>query len=298
MSGGALLLRPRETVPAGAQLGFSVAIRERIVVVGAFREGGTGAAYRFDEETVEEPPQPLLLLPDGPLRTSEGGSAPLEIQLTGPPPIANVTVSLETSDPTAGTVSPDRLTFTSANWGSGKTVQVTVTGQDDALCDGSQSYEIRATAASTDLRYNGLSDTVRVENADDEVACLAVAERTVCTDGGGTVVYTIALSNEASGVPDAPAELRDILPSGVTVVTASADRGIATADPVANSVRWTGTVPAAGEAATIITIVAALDESPGPVLENRALLTYDRDGRGHFEALPIGFEDGGILPCP
>lgn len=281
-----------QTVPSGAQLGFSVAIRGGIVVVGAFRERGTGAAYRFEETDQEPPPPPRLVLSAGPLRTSEsGGSASLEVRLTGPPPSANVTVSLVTSDPTAGTVSPDRLTFTSANWESEQTVQVT--GWDDAHCDGSQSYEIRATTASADPRYAGLSQAVPARNADDERACVSAA-LAVCTDGGGTVVYTITLANAVSGAP-APAELLDVLPPEISVVTASADRGTATADPIANSVRWTGTVPAT------ITIVAALDVPPGPEVKNHADVTYARDGGGHLETVSteeVVFVAGEVIPCP
>jgi uncharacterized repeat protein (TIGR01451 family) len=394
MSGGALTLRARETVPAGAQLGFSVAIRNGTVVVGAFREGRTGAAYEFvpairldlevakvqesartvtvtvratervsrdvtvqistedgtatagadyralsghnvtlragetsadvtieilqdsrceDQETflvdlfdppggeavqtvtvtiVDDDPGDLELAPDPPRTFEDGTPAPLSVRLTCPP-FAPVKVSLEGP---AG-FSPAELTFTEEDWSRPQTVSVT--GPDNETCETVDiSYPVRATATSADDRYDGVSRTIFAENADDELACLSITERTVCTDDGGTVVYTIALSNEASDGPGAPAELRDILPSGITVVTASADRGIATADPVANSVRWTGTVPAAGDGAATITIVAALDELPGPVLENRADLFYVRDGRGHRETLPVAFEDVEILPCP
>ncbi|HKH44799.1 MAG TPA: hypothetical protein VKM72_09060 [Thermoanaerobaculia bacterium] len=284
-----------QTVPGGAQLGFSVAIRGEVVVVGAFREGGTGAAYRFeetDQEPPPPPPPPRLVLSAGPLRTSEaGGSASLKVRLAGPPPSANVTVTLITSDSTAGTVSPDRLTFTAANWESEQTVQVT--GQDDALCDGTQSYEIRARTASADLRYKGLSGSVPAENADDELACVTAAME-VCTDGGGTVVYTITLANAAPGAP-VPAELLDVLPPEVTVVTASADQGTAIADPIDNSVRWTGTVPAT------ITIVAALDVPPGPEVKNHADVAYVRDDRGDLQTArtdEVVFVAGEVIPCP
>lgn len=239
----------------------------------------------------------LLLVPAGPLRTSEaGGSIPLVIRLAVQP-TANVVVALSAGedagdDPPEGSVSPARLTFTSKNWERGQTVQVT--GRDDAFCDGDRAYEIRVTTTSRDPRYAGLSLSIPAENVDDELACLSAAQ-TVCTDAGGTVVYTIVLANSVSGVPDAPARLDDILPLGVSVVTASADRGTATTDTVANSVRWTGPVPAAGDETTI-TIVAALDGPPGPELDNEAEVTYDRDGRGHVESFLVVFGD--VIPCP
>jgi len=230
------------------------------------------------------------------LNTSEGGTTErLRVHLTCPPE-SEVTFSLSTSDPTAGIVSRDHLTFTDQTWATDQ--EVKVVGQDDALCDGDQTYSvvIQAIGSTEDPRYKGFSRSIPAENADDELACLS-AEKMVCIDGGGTVIYTISLLNSVSGVPDAPAELLDILPGGVSVVTASADRGTATADPVANSVRWTVPVPAGGEAATI-TIVAALDDPPGPALGNQAEATYDRDSRGHRETLQIVFSAEDVVPCP
>jgi uncharacterized repeat protein (TIGR01451 family) len=230
------------------------------------------------------------------LNTSEGGTTEtLRVRLTCPPE-SDVTFSLSTSDPTAGIVSPDQLTFTNQTWATDQDVQVV--GQDDALCNGDQTYSvvIQAISSTEDPRYKGLSRSIPAENADDELACLS-ADKTICIDGGGTVVYTISLLNSVSGVPDAPAEFRDILPGGVSVVTASTDRGTATADPVAGSVRWTVPVPAGGEAATI-TIVAALDDPPGPALGNQAEATYDRDSRDHRETVQIVFSAEDVVPCP
>lgn len=405
-SGGAL--RPRETVPAGAQFGFSVAVRDEIAVVGAFRENGTGAAYlfqlvppvelgvatevrevetmlsvglrthdgnpvardvtlriqtlagtakeraaetdegdylRLDREVTlhagesttqvgvihlfpdnvceeretfqvilsdpsgtriqavevaiidDDSSGRLELSPSALLHTSEDGtSAALNVHLTCRPN-ADVNISLSSSDDTEGAVSPDHLKFTPANWDTDQALQVT--GQDDALCDGLQTYSLEVRATSADPRYAGLSQSIPAENADDERACLS-AEKTVCTDAGGTVIYTISLANSLSGVPATPAELRDVLPPEVSVVTASADRGMATADPIANSVRWTGPVPAAGDAA-IITIVAALDVPPGIEVRNHADVTYIRDGRGNLQTVrtnEVAFVAGDVIPCP
>src|SRR6185436_18082642 len=138
-------------------------------------------------------------------------------------------------------------------------------------------------------RYKDLAfpAPLNFKNTDDERAFFAVADKSVCTDGGGTVVYTISFTNSCPGKPDAPAELLDVLPPEVSVVTA-------TADPIGNSVRWTGLVPT-GEAVTI-TIVAALDGPPGPELDNRADLIYDRDGRDPRETVPVVFS--AVVACP
>ena len=61
-------------------------------------------------------------------------------------PTADVTIGLSSSDTTEGTVSPASLTFTPANWSTAQTV--TVTGVNDDVVDGNQSYTI-VTAAAT-----------------------------------------------------------------------------------------------------------------------------------------------------
>ncbi|MEK9837398.1 MAG: Calx-beta domain-containing protein, partial [Deltaproteobacteria bacterium] len=52
----------------------------------------------------------------------------------------NVTISISSSDTTEGTVYPSQLVFTKSNWNSEN--QITVTGVDDNVSDGNQSYSI------------------------------------------------------------------------------------------------------------------------------------------------------------
>jgi uncharacterized repeat protein (TIGR01451 family) len=126
------------------------------------------------------------------------------------------------------------------------------------------------------------------------VACLD-ASQTVCTDAGGTVIYKISLANVLADVPDTLASLQDTLPLGVSVVTASADRGTATADPVARSVHWTGPLPAAGDK-VIITIVGALDELPSTAAQNHPTVTFVHDGRGHLRSEDVSVASEEVCP--
>ena len=83
--------------------------------------------------------------PTGGLVTTEaGGNATFTVVLNTQP-VADVTIGLSSSDTGEGTVSPNSLTFTSGNWSSVQTV--TVTGVDDAIGDGNQSYTIVTAAA-------------------------------------------------------------------------------------------------------------------------------------------------------
>ncbi len=106
--------------------------------------------------------------PTGGLTTSESGApAAFSVRLNTQPS-ADVTVNLSSSDASEGTVSATSLIFTSLNWNSFQ--QVTVTGVDDTLIDGDQSYKvILSPAISTDSAYNGLKpDDASVINLDND----------------------------------------------------------------------------------------------------------------------------------
>ncbi len=101
------------------------------------------------------------------LSVSEKGTAvTFTIALTKLP-VTDVTIDLTSSNSTQGTVSPAKLTFTSANALTPQTV--TVTGVDDGIADGTQAFAIiTSTTQSTDASYNGLSvDDVGVTSFDD-----------------------------------------------------------------------------------------------------------------------------------
>ncbi len=82
-------------------------------------------------------------------------------------PTSDVTISLSSSNTTQGTVSPSSLVFTPAN---GTTPQiVTITGVDDLIVDGNQSFSIVTSAtASSQANYNGLAvEDVVLTSVDD-----------------------------------------------------------------------------------------------------------------------------------
>jgi uncharacterized repeat protein (TIGR01451 family) len=217
---------------------------------------------------------PLVLAAD-PVSTSEsGGSTRFDVRLACQPAKV-VRVSLRSSDSSEASVPPTVLRFTPASWN--RTQSLEVTGVDDALCDGPQPYLLEVSTKSADPRFGGLLLIVPAENEDDELACLS-AVNSVCAYVDNTVVYTIEISNE--GPATVTSHLEDRLPSALSVVTASADSGVATVDYVENSVVWNGSAPAPGDEVTI-TVVAALDPVPaGTEVANQATLTWPRDSRG------------------
>src|SRR5690606_29119238 len=96
------------------------------------------------EVIVQSPP--FLLVTEG------GTSATFRVRLTSPP-TAPVTCTLQSTDPSEGTVSPTTLTFTPTQFGFRT---VTVTGVDDNVNDGPVLFVIQLNACtSADPQYNG-----------------------------------------------------------------------------------------------------------------------------------------------
>ena len=111
---------------------------------------------------------------------------------------------------------------------------------------------------------------------------------------GGAVTYTLVLSNAGPGAqPDNPgAELTDVLPSTLDLVSASATSGTATATPATNTVTWNGAIPAGGS--VTITIQATLDAgaAPGSVISNQASFAFDTNSDGFNDTGGVSDDPG------
>lgn len=81
-----------------------------------------------------------------------------------------VTIGLSSSDTTEGTVSPSSLVFASVDWNVNQSV--TVTGIDDVILDGNQTYSIVFSVSSiNDLNYDGFDlSEISLINLDDEIS--------------------------------------------------------------------------------------------------------------------------------
>ncbi len=136
------------------------------------------------------------------LKTTEKGAGTATFQVVlDSQPAGNVDIGLSSSRTGEGTVSPAKLTFTSVNWGSPQ--NVTITGVDDKVQDGNQSYFILfAAATSTDKDYQGLvpkTASVPVTNVDDDTAGIIVVvppTGLITTEAGGTATFTIQLQSQ------------------------------------------------------------------------------------------------------
>jgi uncharacterized repeat protein (TIGR01451 family) len=104
---------------------------------------------------------------------------------------------------------------------------------------------------------------------------------------GDTVTYTIVLVNDGAGPQgDNPGdELTDLLPAGLTLVSANASTGTTVATLGTNTVTWNGAL-AAGSTVEI-TIVATINAAPGTRITNQATFSYDGDGNGSNDAAGV-----------
>ncbi len=103
---------------------------------------------------------------------------------------------------------------------------------------------------------------------------------------GGAVIYTITLSNAGVGTQtdNAGDEFVDVLPAGLTLVSASASSGTAAANLGTNTVTWNGSIPVAGN--VTLTIQASINPGipVGTTITNQAAINFDADGNGTNEA--------------
>ncbi len=228
----------------------------------------------------------ILVSPTSGLTTTEAGdSATFTVKITSEP-MSDVVIGLSSSDTGEGTVSPAALTFTASNWDSAQTV--TVTGVDDYVDDGKQTFSINTAAAeSTDVNYGGMDpNNVSVANQDDDSAGILVSPTSglITNEAGGPATFTVVLTSQPT--------------SDVVIDLSSSDTGEGTVSPasltftegnwdLAQTVTVTGVADAiadGGQAYTITTVAAqsadadydGMDPDNVSVSNNE----YDSDGDG------------------
>mgnify|MGYP001275829262 CR=1 FL=1 len=178
--------------------------------------------------------------------TEIGGQATFTVVLNTQP-TASVTIDLNSSDLTEGTVSPPSLTFTTGNWSVARIV--TVSGQNDAIDDGDIVYSIvTAPATSTDTNYSGLNASdVTMTNVDDETAGVRVSPPSgPTTEVGGQATFSVVLDSEPT--------------ASVTVGVSSSDatEGLVTG-PVGGTLTFTPSGPGIWSTPQTVTVTGQND---------------------------------------
>lgn len=144
-------------------------------------------------------PYGVSITPTTTLTTSESGTTASFNLVLNSAPTSNVTIQLTVGDLTEGRISKSIVSFTSQNWNIPQTV--TVTGVNDSLADGDQTYLVTTSNVfSTDSNYNGLVvDDITITNLDDETTSLAGINVTPTnglqtSENGGSSNFSIVLT--------------------------------------------------------------------------------------------------------
>lgn len=210
----------------------------------------------------------VTVSPTSGLTTTEaGGTASFTIVLDAPP-VADVVISLSSSNPAEGDLSVASLTFTSSNWSTPQSV--VVRGVDDFVHDGSVGYTIITGAtASASPGYNGLTvDDVSLTNSDNDLVGITVSPTSglMTSESGTTASFTVVLTSLPT--------------STVTVMLSSSDSAEASVAPasiVFSALNWnvpqtvtvTGVDDFAVDGAKAFTIVTAPAVSSDPDYSGR-----------------------------
>jgi hypothetical protein len=149
-------------------------------------------------------------------------------------PVAPVTFNFTSSDTGEGTVSPASVTFNSVNWDS--PVVITVTGVQDLIDDGPQTYQVQIGSPTTaDPNYaDQFVPNVPVSNTDDDTAGVTVTAGVLTTtEAGGTASFTVVLNSEPTAdvnipvVSGTPTEGAITAPAGGTLTFTALNWNIA-----------------------------------------------------------------------
>ncbi|TGG91606.1 MAG: hypothetical protein ERJ67_07770, partial [Aphanocapsa feldmannii 277cV] len=158
--------------------------------------------------------QTLNLTP-GSLTVTEGGSGSYTVKLTSQP-TDTVTVSVSTdADVTVDTDAntdgeQTTLSFTTTNWSTPQTVEVSAGQDDDAVDD---TVTLSHTASGGD--YASVTGDLVVTVTDDDTAGLVLTPSSLTLVEGGSSSYTVALNSQ---------------PTAAVTVTVSAGQGVVTRD--------------------------------------------------------------------
>ena len=256
----------------------------------------------------DEAPKGISVLAGSTMLVSENGSFnSFEIVLNAPPS-ANVTIPISSSDPTEGTVSTGSITFTTGNWNTPQTINVT--GVDDAAADGNQNFSVVIGAATSgDSDYSGMNPPdVSYMNIDDDIPGITVLAGSpmLVTENGSSSSFLVVLNSGPSadvsihfhsnapdeGIVTAPAggtltftsgnwsTLQPVTVSGVNDTEIDANQAFIVVSDAANSTDsdYSGINP------VDINFINADDDYPGiTVNAGSSLLVSENGGFSSFE---------------
>jgi uncharacterized repeat protein (TIGR01451 family) len=240
----------------------------------------------------------------GPPTVNVGGTITYTITLTnnGDDPAYNL-ITTATFSPVAinafSNITPATRVFNAGIWnlssldvGASATLQFSIAAPNIA---GPLTLTV-STVSTKSLRVTRTTKAFDPDNGDNSanVAVTVLSPAAIGTHSktvsgsfqeGGAITYTVTISNTSTfDQQDNPGdEFTDVLPAGLTLVSATASTGTATVAIPARTVHWNGTIVAGGT--VTITIHATINSSTaGTTLSNQGTIFFDADGNGTNES--------------
>ena len=178
---------------------------------------GVTASVRVTVDDDDKPPG--ITFTPASLTVGEGGVGMYGVKLNTAT-TSDVTVAISSSNPDV-TVTPNSLTFTSSDWETEQTVDVTA-GQDADAANDMATLTHNPSGAN----YGSVSNAIlMVTVTDDDTAGLMLSTPTLGVDEGGQATYTVKLQTQPT--------------TTVTVTVSSDDTGAATATVSGSTLRFT-----------------------------------------------------------
>ena len=246
----------------------------------------TGANDAVVEEAKEEDDEATFSVNGSSSVSEDAGTATYSVSLSAAPE-SDVTVDYATSDGTATagsdyTAASGTLTFTTTNWDTNQTVNVTIT--NDSVDESDETFTFTLSDAGTGATLSA-SPSVSTRITDDDTRGVTVSPTSLRVAEGSTGAYTVKLNTQPTG---------DVT---VTVGGATGDVSVDTdTDTVGNQSTLTFTTDNWSTAQTV-KVSAARDDD---VEDDTATLTHTAAGGGYDAvsgSVSVKVDDGTNVPA-
>ncbi len=167
------------------------------VAAQAYGGGYNGQIGRATFTNIDNDQAGFVVTPSDMETTEDGGLGKFYVHLKVKPN-TSITVNTASDDTGEGDVTGGgTLTFDSSNWDQPRLV--TITGQDDAVVDGDQTYTV--TLQGTGGAYDGLTKTALLTNVDNDSVGIAISGSAdlETSEAGGTAEFDVVLLSQPTG---------------------------------------------------------------------------------------------------
>jgi len=275
-----------------------------VAAPGGVTDPNPGNNSATDTDTLGAQADLAITKTDGVTTVTAGGSVTYTIVASNAGPSAATGASVTDTFPASLTctwtcVGSGGGTCTASGSGNiGDTVNLPAGGSVTytASCTLSPSASGTLSNTATVAAPGGVTDPTPANNSATDTDTISAAPTGASVSGtktasgtftvGSTIVYTVILTNNGSGVQaDNPGnEFTDVLPATLALVSASATSGTAVANTGTNTVTWNGSLAAGGGSVTITINATILPSAAGTTVSNQGTISYDADGNGTNEA--------------